>query len=331
MTRKEVLTSIEPMSSRKSADVAEQEMDTFDTRSSSLSDLDDTHEDRTAESISKAQAKSNDDEFDSEAETERLEKTPRKANASHNNHIGTHNGVEKTPSRLAHEVVLDGTDEIPVRATGSPISLIPSPITPVQEMADLGRPARSQRDSESPSRKRKRSISATSSLSEADIPLAKRANSTKYNLVALAPSTESLDLPQEYGNGAVEDAVVPDEPAVDAGEHADEELDATPAGRTAPLKGKKGGKKGRRKGKKGNNGNESEVVGEPVEPLADFEPEPVEAEVEDEEDSSRDEERTLGYIVCHCAAANNPAGARKQHAFDALRKIEKEFHAFREK
>ncbi|KAE9964458.1 hypothetical protein BLS_008292 [Venturia inaequalis] len=315
ITRKEVLASIEPMSSRKSADVAEQEIDTFDNRSSSLSDLDDVNEDRTVESVSQAQAKSNYDEFDSEAETERLEKTPRKANASHkNNNIGGQNGVEKTPSKLAHEVVLDSTDEIPVRATGSPLALIPSPITPVQELTDLVRPARSERNSESPSRKRKRSISATSSLSEADIPLAKRANSTKYNLEALAPSTESLILPQDDGNGTVEDAILPEEPAVDGTEHADEELDATPAGRTAPLKGKKGGKKGKRKGKKGNNGNDSEAVGEPVEPMADFEPEPVEAEVEDEEDSSRDEER-----------------ARKQHAFDALRKIEKEFHAFREK
>lgn len=331
ITRKEVLTSIEPMSSRKSPDVAEQEIDTFDARSSSLSDLDDTNEDRTAESVSKAQTRSNDEEFDSEAETERLEKTPRKANASHNNNIGARNGVEKTPSKLAHEVILDGTGEIPVRATGSPISLIPSPITPVQELADLDRTARSDRDSESPSRKRKRSVSATSSISEADIPLAKRANATKYNLEALAPSTESLDLPQDYGNGTMKEAIVPDEPAADGAEHAEEELDATPAGRTAPLKGKKGGKKGKRKGKKGNNGNDSEAVGEPVEPMADFEPEPVEAEVEDEEDSSRDEERTLRHDLGHCAGANFPAGVRKQHAFDALRKIEKEFHAFREK
>ncbi|TID16899.1 hypothetical protein E6O75_ATG09665 [Venturia nashicola] len=304
------------MSSRKGTDVAQQEIDTFDTRSSSLSDLDDTNEDRTAESVSKTQAKSNDDGFDSEAETERLEKTPRKVNASHNNNAGAQNGIEKTPSKLAHEVVIDGTDEIPVRATGSPMSLIPSPITPVQEIVGLNRPARNERDSESPIRKRKRSVSATSSLSEADIPLAKRANSTKYSLEALAPSTESLDLPQDHGNGngVIEDAIVPDEPAVGGAEHADEELDATPAGRTAPLKGKKGGKKGKRKGKKGNTGNDSEAVGESVEPTADFEPEPVEAEVDDEEDGSRDEERV-----------------RKQHAFDALRKIEKEFHAFREK
>ncbi|QDS68529.1 hypothetical protein FKW77_010896 [Venturia effusa] len=314
ITRKQVLSSIEPMSSRRSADVADRETDTFDTRSSSLSDLDDTNEDRSADLVSKLQAESNDDEFDSEAETERLEKTPRKANASRNNNNSAQNGVEKTPSKLAHEMILDGTDEVPVRATGSPISLIPSPITPVQEIAHLDRPAGSERDSESPSRKRKRSISATSSLSEADIPLAKRVNSTKYNLEALAPSTESLDLPQDYGNGAMEEGIMPDEPVVNRAEHAEEELDAAPAERTAPVKGKKGGKKGKRKGKKGNNGNDSEAVGEPAEPTADFEPEPVEAEVEDEEDSSRDEER-----------------ARKQHAFDALRKIEKEFHAFREK
>lgn len=292
ITKKEVLASIEPMSSRKSADVADQEVDTFDARSSSLSDLDETNEDRTAESQSKLQLRQNDDEFDSEAETERLEKTPRKGNASHIKHIGAQNGVEKTPSKLAHEVLLDGTDDVPVRATGSPISLIPSPITPVQAIVDLDRPARSERDSESPSRKRKRSMSATSSLSEADIPLAKRANSTKYNLEALAPSTESLNLPQDYGNGAMEEPIIPDEPAVDGAEHADEELDAVPAERIAPLKGKKGGKKGKRKGKKGNNGNDSEAVGEPAEPMADFEPEPVEAEVEEEEDSSRDEERT---------------------------------------
>jgi hypothetical protein len=133
ITRKETLTSIEPMALRKSADVAEQEMDTFDARSSSLSDLEDATEDRTADSESKAPAKANDDEFGSEAETERLEKTPRKLNAAHNNNIGAQNGVEKTPSKLAQEVVLDGTNEISSRenfATGSPFSLHPSPITP---------------------------------------------------------------------------------------------------------------------------------------------------------------------------------------------------------
>jgi hypothetical protein len=315
------------MSSRKSADVAEQEVDTFDARSSSLSDLEDATEDRTVESVSKAPAKANDDEFDSEAETERLEKTPRKANAAHNN-SGPQNGVEKTPSKLAHEVVLD---ENPSRKS-SPFSLHPSPITPVAEIPDIDRPARNERDSQSPSRKRKRSVSATSSLSEADIPLAKRANSSKYNLETVAVSTETTNGQQAYDNGAMEDdAMLQDEPAVNGVDSVDNDLDATPAEPSFPTKGKKGGKKGKRKGKKANGGNDSEVVGEPVESIADFEPEPVEAEVEDEEDSSRDEERELRHDVDQFAVANNFVGARKQHAYDALRKIEQEFHAFREK
>lgn len=331
ITKSETITSLETIASRKPADVAQQEIDTFDARSSSLSDLDDATEDRTVDTVSKASAKANEDEFDSEAETERLEKTPRKANAAHYNNPGAQNGVEKTPSKLAHEVVLDGMDERSTRTTGSPISLIPSPITPVQETADMDIPARDQQESESPSRKRKRSASATSSLSEADIPLAKRANSAKYNLEALAPSTETLDLQLEYSNGMTEDITLPDALAVNGADHADEELDAVPIEPTVPLKGKKGGKKGKRKGKKANGGNDSEAVGEPSEPMADFEPELAEAEVEDEEDSSRDEERTLYYVLARSAVANNCIGVRKQHAFDALRKIEKEFVAFREK
>jgi hypothetical protein len=335
ITRKETLTSIEPMVSKKSVDVAGQEVNTFDTRSSSLSDLEDATEDRTADSASKAPAKANDDEFDSEAETERLEKTPRKPNAAHNNNIGTQNGVEKTPSKLAQEVMLDGTNEIPMRedfATGSPFSLHPSPITPVADVPDLNRPIQDERDSESPSRKRKRSVSATSSLSEPDIPLAKRANSSKYNLEAVAASTETLEGQQDRGNGVIEeDAMLPDELAANGVDNVDDDLDATPAEPMAPLKGKKGGKKGKRKGKKANSGNDSEAVGEPVELIADFELEPAEAEVEDEEDSSRDEERMLRRDFAHCVAFNKITGARKQHAFDALRKIEQEFVTFREK
>lgn len=323
---------LEAMASRKSADLVEHEMADFDARSSSLSDLEESTEDRAVGSSSKQPARTIDDEVDSEAETERLEKTPRKANLLHNTILGSQNGVEKTPSKLAQEVVLDGSNDITALdtfATERTFSLHPSPITPVRDGPELSKPAQLDDGTESPSRKRKRSVSATSSLSEADVPLAKRANSSKYSLDG---ATAQIGTSQQHGAEMLEDAsVLMHEPEMNDVENVDEDADATPAEPLAPMKGKKGKYKGKRKGRKPNSGNDSEAVGETVEATTEVEVEPVEAEVEDEEDSSRDEERKIRDEPSNLFKADHLIVARKRSAFDALRKIEREFVAFREK
>lgn len=122
--------------------MSEGQLDGMDKRSSSLSDPDDGLDEHTTVQIP-ASSSAIEQEVDSEAETERLEKTPQKQAVSQPKDI------EKTPSKLAQEVM------------ASVDSPEPADTNDTTATASVENPA-------SPSRKRKRSSSEPSSLSDID-------------------------------------------------------------------------------------------------------------------------------------------------------------------
>ncbi|KIW07758.1 hypothetical protein, variant [Verruconis gallopava] len=266
-----------------------------DDRSSSLSELEDVADDQL--DTASAHLVDQESEYDTEAETERLERTPQKLNAPLNNN----SLPEKSPSKLAQEILADD-------------SSTPTAVSNDAILADqqIGSPANGDFDtngieldhSETPSRKRKRSESAVSSLSDTDEPLAKRSHSQRYKDASAMSSTETLvnkpppsaDHDDESGDQDPEAAVTTEKDA----EAETQEPVAPPRGR----KGRKGKRKGRRAA-----GDDVDVNGD--EQVVQEEPEPVE---EEEEDSNRDEEI-----------------ARKRLALEAFSKIEKDFASFRER
>jgi hypothetical protein len=225
---------------------------------------------------------------------------------------------EKSPSKLAQEVSAD--DSTTPTANGHDI---------IGDLQDDTSPSKTLFESngagldgeESPSRKRKRSESAVSSLSDTDEPLAKRSHSARYQGASTASSTETLTnkpAPVDREEGAGDQEV--EEHITTERDQGGEVLEPS-----LPLKGRKG-RKGKRKGRRAAN---DDPEGNAEDPLAQDE---QDAADEEEEDSNRDEESefivtgTLGtYVVLIHAVA------KKRLALDAFSKIEREFTAFREK
>jgi hypothetical protein len=284
-----------------------------DDRSSSLSELDEGADDQL-DAASNDQLLEHESDYDTEAETEFLERTPQKLNVPLNNTMAP----EKSPSKLAQELIAD--DSITPTANGHDIHLAehrdasPSKDMPQSNGVDLD-------PEESPSRKRKRSESDVSSLSDTDQPLAKRSQSARYQGASAMSSTETLvnkpsTVEQEEDSG---------EQGPDGVATADHDQEVGALEPSAPVKGRKG-RKGKRKGRRAAG---DDVDGNPEDQMALDE---QEAADEEEEDSNRDEEsehaptmRIENFIVLTHAVA------KKRLAIDAFSKIEREFAAFREK
>jgi len=122
--------------------MSDDRLDGIDDRSSSLSDPDDGLDERTNVEMAHSDH-ALDQEVDSEAETERLEKTPQKLAAQRQK------DVEKTPSKLAQQLMLsvDSPEPADTNDTTATASI---------------------ENAASPSRKRKRASSEPSSLSDLD-------------------------------------------------------------------------------------------------------------------------------------------------------------------
>jgi hypothetical protein len=194
-----------------------------------------------------------------------------------------------------------------------------------QAEEELGSPTRTLFESngqsrdgeESPSRKRKRSESAVSSLSDTDEPLAKRTQSARIQGATATSSTETLvddDAIAEPENVVAEvevDTTVPTERETEVPEP------------TVPVKGRKG-RKGKRKGRRAAN-DDMDANGEVL-----VVQEEQEAE-EEEEDSNRDEESKSSAMDHVGNAILTITVAKKRLAIDAFSRIEKEFASFREK
>lgn len=239
--------------------------DEDDSRSSSLSELEDA--DVQLDAASADQLPEHESDYDTEAETERLERTPQKLNVPLNN-----SQPDKSPSKLAQEVLAD--DSSTPTANGHN----------VMETADReDSPSKTLFQSngdgdESPSRKRKRSESAVSSLSDTDEPLAKRAQSARYQDASAMASTETLvekDATAEVDGNA-------EDQEVDAAPTTERDQDAEVLEPTVPVKGRKG-RKGKRKGRRAAN-EDVDTNGD------DFVAQEEQEADEEEEDSNRDEE-----------------------------------------
>lgn len=277
-----------------------------DSRSSSLSELEDESDQRDAASAD--HMADHESDYDTEAETERLERTPQKLNVPLSNSL-----PEKSPSKLAQEVVADDDASTPT-ANDNDVDIEDN------HGAALKIDSPSVMDgAESPSRKRKRSQSVVSSTSDTDEPLAKRSQSARYQVASAVSSTETL-ANNEAQVPAEDDPVAP---IIEAPQPIEQDLEAgvqEPAVTTKKVKGRRG----KRKGKRAAN-DDAETNGDDLAAQEDQEAE------DEEDDSNKDEESESSTFA---TLINQPlmiSVAKKRLAIDAFTKIEKEFAAFREK
>ncbi|OCK77611.1 hypothetical protein K432DRAFT_303785 [Lepidopterella palustris CBS 459.81] len=299
--------------------------DQSDNRSSSLSELGDgldEHDEPTPQAHTSLLLEEN----DSEAETERLENTPRKLlRTTTNTTMASDNLVEKTPSKLGNVFLLDTEESSPP----TPLGIALDPTTGDIADRDTDMNSVSQQLSvvagsdegslaDIAGRKRKRSSSDSSSADDlrSEEPARKRSSTAKSdaimdNHVEMVDVSEQADLDQ--GADIVEGPITRsaeqeldiEETVADAAEEAVDEL-AAAAKLSKPRKGK-------RKGKKADDSGDNNS--EPIANNEGFEgAEPAEVEHDEEDGPALDEEVT-----------------KKKAAIESLSKIEKKFKIFREK
>ncbi|KAL1631405.1 hypothetical protein SLS54_000165 [Diplodia seriata] len=300
--------------------------DVGDEGSSSLSEPEESIEDRD-EAALRDVASPAADENDSEAETERIDSTPRKPTRTATD---VTNGSEgRSPSKLAKVVV-----------PAEPENLSQSPALPTrQRKANSDADDLSDEDDELPAedrhnaegdpedpedpedsaspegseRKRKRSSSALSSIADDldnDQPARKRPSPTR----PVELNGDPMDVDGEGEERVAEEGAnhTPKENEEPLAEGEDNEEAAQEATNDASAGSKKSkGKKGQRKGKKGKSHDNEEHAATPQEAEDD---EAHEGELEGEDSTLIEEER-----------------GRKHNALEELNKIEKQFLAFQKK
>jgi hypothetical protein len=311
--------------------------DNTDSRSSSLSDLDDGHEER-AENFARDPDDPDDVQNDSEAETELL--TPRKPTASQHDANGAH-PTEKSPSKLTQEIVMDAL--IPDTAESATDDALP-PSSNLSVQASSPAPSKDalptdamdlvDHEAEPQNRKRKRSTSMVSSLSELDEPLAKRSHSSKLEFAAATSPIEDTIVVSVNDPVELPEDEVPrtDGPSVNGITLEDEDSAAAPTEPIAPLKGRwPGGKgrKGKRKGGRKPFQSYDIEAAEPSDAVVEEDVDHVDVEPE-EEGSSVDGERE-SLLQQAFTVTDKEVVAKKRSAMDAFSGIEKEFTAFRER
>ncbi|OJD29262.1 transcriptional regulatory protein dep1 [Diplodia corticola] len=294
--------------------------DVGDEGSSSLSEPEESIEDRD-EAVLRDVASPAAEENDSEAETERIDSTPRKSTRTATD---VTNGAEgRSPSKLAK-----------VAVTAEPENLSQSPALPTRQRKansddddlsdeDDELPAESKHnaeadaeDSASPEgseRKRKRSSSALSSIADDldnEQPSRKRPSPTRP--VELNGDPMDVDgegeepVAEERGDHTPKEI---EEPLAEGDDNEETAQEATNDVSAGSKKSK--GKKGQRKGRKGKSQDNDEHAAMPQEAEDD---EAHEAELEGEDSTLIEEER-----------------GRKHNALEELNKIEKQFLAFQKK
>jgi hypothetical protein len=246
----------------------------MDDRSSSLSDPDDGIDDRAIVHVEEF-IQVNEHEVDSEAETERLEKTPRKAIEMQQIQ------AEKSPSKLAQEVLADADSPEPVEVNDA---------TETPSVENVG----------SPSRKRKRALSEPSSLSEIDVnqPPPKRSQSSGERVDEDDGHNDAMNHTSRSSLGREEEVEQPEEVAVEEEDNeilreeaGDEDVDQREQPHLPVIKVGRG-KKGKRKGRKWYHNNITRDIGDASDTGAqESGDQPAEEEVDEEESGSLDEER----------------------------------------
>jgi len=249
----------------------------MDDRSSSLSDPDDGIDDRIVVHVEEFTQ----NEVDSEAETERLEKTPRKATGTQQVH------AEKSPSKLAQEVLADADSSEPAEVNDSTA-------TPSIENV------------ESPSRKRKRALSEPSSLSEIDVSQRppKRSQSPRERVDEDDAQNDAVNHTSRSSLGREEEVDQPEEVAIEEedretlrGEAGDEDIDQREQPHLPVIKVGRG-KKGKRKGRKWYHNSITREIGDASDTGAqESGDQPAEEEADEEESGSLYEERKFSHSV----------------------------------
>ncbi|KAH8732920.1 Sds3-like-domain-containing protein [Phaeosphaeriaceae sp. PMI808] len=293
--------------------------DIADNRSSSLSELGDASDDQSEPTPRPLPAEEL-DEDDSEAETERLETTPRKlARTGTDTSLVSEALYTRTPSKLAQSRTIDQDESAP------PTPSIIADDAMMDKTADAENPLHSlslAAASEAASfeyvgSKRKRASAERSpfEVQDEDEPARKRSGTSKTPVTnglpaGVADSSEQIDVEEELEVA---------EERLSQLAHEELELEERQANIAAETVGeltivakhtkpRKGGRRGKRKAEESNFA--------PSEQFAAAEPQDAEAEDEMEEEHS---------------AALDEEVAKKKNAIDELAKIEKKFKLFREK
>lgn len=286
-----------------------------DNGSSSLSELGDASDDQSEPTPRPATALDT-HEDDSEAETERLESTPRKLGRTGTDTSLAEALYTRTPSKLMHSKTVEEDDSAP--PTPSVITDVDEPVEADNPLHSLSLIAASEAASlEHAGQKRKRTSAEGSPVDEPEEeePARKRSSTAKLSttngsLAGVADSSEQIDVDEEL-------EVAEDRLSQLAHEELDlEERQANIAAETVNelatvaklTKPRKGGRRGKRKAEDSSYAFTEQLAGA----------EGPDAEGEDDNDEE------------HSAALDEEV-AKKKNAIDELAKIEKKFKLFREK
>lgn len=293
-----------------------------DDRSSSLSELGDASDDQS-EITPRASRTADMIDPDSEAETERLEHTPRKlARTGTNASLGSELMYERTPSKLAHSRTIEQESSPPQTPTPTPFGAgeddaetFPTATPGDAGLHSLSLVAASEAASlEFAGKKRKRSSAESSSVDEANEEHVRKRSGTSKDAILNGDAEDStgifnqvdveeeLDHAEERLAELAQEEIGLEERQADVAVEAVGEL-ATVAKLTKP---RKGGRRGKRKIEDATTLGEVLANAEVADGDGDGEP--------DDDEGAPDEEAT-----------------KKRNAIDELAKIEKKFKIFREK
>ncbi|KAH7123736.1 Sds3-like-domain-containing protein [Dendryphion nanum] len=292
-----------------------------DDRSSSLSELGDAS-DEQSEPTPRASRTVDMIDNDSEAETERLEETPRKlARTGTNASLASELMYERTPSKLAHSRTIEQESSPPRSPTPSDIiedaDTLTTAVPSDRNLHSLSLLAASEAASlELAGKKRKRSSAGSSSVDEAiEEPARKRSSTVPQDTTVQSnrqgsPNNsvqvdieEELDIAEERIAELAQEEIELEERQADVAVEAISEL-ATVSKLTKP---RKGGRRGKRK---------IDDTGGVNETFANADAPEAEGDAEHDEDDG---------------AAPDEEVVKKRSAIDELAKIERKFKIFREK
>ncbi|KAF2174995.1 hypothetical protein K469DRAFT_684815 [Zopfia rhizophila CBS 207.26] len=303
----------------ETVDLAKDGFDDPDDRSSSLSELGDGSDDHS-EATPRPPTAADFVDNDSEAETERLENTPRKlTRTATSTSIASEQLYERTPSKLSHSKTLDQEESAPPTPSAigedTTVGDIADGVTELNSLP-LVVESESASLSELTGRKRKRSSADSSTIDEPNEEPARKRSSTAKSLTlngdqgGVVDSSEQVGIGEELDDAEerisqlAQEEMELEERQADVAEETVSEL-ATVANLTKP---RKGGRKGKRKvDDTGDTNNEAIATAE----IPDGD---VDGDNDEEDSTTLDEEVS-----------------KKKTAIDQLSKIEKKFKIFREK
>jgi hypothetical protein len=293
--------------------------DVADNGSSSLSELGDASDDQSEHPTPRPTTAMEIDEDDSEAETERLENTPRKlARTATDTSLLSEPVYTRSPSKLAHSRTIEHAESHP--PTPSAIvdeAAIGEAVAAENPLHSLSLIAASEAASlEHVGRKRKRTSAEGSPVGERDhVPAQKRSVPPKNSALdgladaaagrqEQADAEEELENAEEHLSALAQEEIELEERQANIAAQTVTEM-ATVAKHTKP---RKGGRRGKRKME-----DPSYAYADPFAGAEAHEGE-AEGDIEEEDGAVLDEEVT-----------------KKKMAIDELAKIEKKFKLFREK